>query len=113
MAKFPERLKQLRKENGWTQADLAKKTKMSRSSISMFEYGQRDPNTETLELLSDIFNVDMDYLIGRTHLKHAINNEFILENNMDLETLVYLNKLSKPQLDQLIAVAKAMFPEVK
>ena len=36
------------------------------SAISMYEKGAREPDFETLELIADYFNVDTDYLLGRT-----------------------------------------------
>ena len=33
----------------------------------MYESGAREPDFKTLELIADYFNVDTDYLIGRTH----------------------------------------------
>ena len=33
----------------------------------MYETGQREPDFETLERLADFFNVDLDYLLGRTN----------------------------------------------
>lgn len=110
MAKFCERLKELRREYALTQEELSRKLNMSRSSLAMYEQGQRDPNTETLEAMADFFNVDMDYLMGRTHSKHGANFEYY---QMDLESIIYLNKLSRDQMKQLLAVAKAMFPEVR
>jgi transcriptional regulator with XRE-family HTH domain len=32
----------------------------------MYEAGKREPDFETLEAIADFFNVDMDYLLGRT-----------------------------------------------
>lgn len=113
MTKFCDRLKQLRREASLTQDELAKNLKITRSRLAMYEQGQRDPDTEVLEAIADYFNVDMDYLLGRTHQKHSANVDFIIENNLDLETLVYMNKLDADQLSRLMAVAKAMFPEVR
>lgn len=67
MGKFAERLKELRSQNRMTQADLGKLLKVSGSTISMYERGERTPDYETLEALADIFNVDTDYLIGRSN----------------------------------------------
>ena len=36
------------------------------SAIGMWEQGRREPDYETLESLADFFNVDIDFLIGRT-----------------------------------------------
>lgn len=65
MSIFSERLKQLRKEKNISQEELAKATKISRSAISNYEAGTREPNHETLEILADFYNVDIDFLLGR------------------------------------------------
>ena len=67
---FSETLKKLRKEKGLTQVQLAKLLKISKSSISMYENGNREPDFETEELIADFFNVSIDTLRG----KPAYNN---------------------------------------
>lgn len=37
----------------------------------MYERGEREPGFETMEAIADLFNVDMDYLYGRTDVKVA------------------------------------------
>ena len=66
MAKFATIIKNLRIERGITQEQLAALLKVSRSTIGMYETGSREPDFETLEAIADIFNVDMDYLMGRS-----------------------------------------------
>ncbi len=66
MGNFQSVLKSLRKSNNLTQEDLAKALKVSRSTIGMYENGSREPDYETLESIADYFNVDIDYLLGRT-----------------------------------------------
>lgn len=63
---FKTRLKQLRNERKINQRELAKYLKVAPSTISMYENGQREPNFEVLEVLADFFNVDMNYLLGKT-----------------------------------------------
>ena len=63
---FNERIKTLRLEKNLTQDELAKATGLSRSAMGMYESGSREPNFETLEVLADFFNVDMNYLLGRS-----------------------------------------------
>ena len=61
-------IRQLRKEKNMSQADLAYATGLSKGAISMYELDERRPKIETLEVLADYFNVDMNYLTGReTH----------------------------------------------
>lgn len=66
MGQFQNILKALRTSKGITQNELATQLKISRSTIGMYENGAREPDFETLELIADYFNVDIDYLLGRT-----------------------------------------------
>ena len=64
MAKFNEMLKYLRQRAGYSQQDLADLLKISKSTIGMYEQCRRSPDYETLEKIADIFNVDMNFLMG-------------------------------------------------
>lgn len=75
-----EELKKMRESKGLTQNELAKKLNLSRSTIGMYEKGERNPNFETLELIADFFNVRIDDLIGRkntTYLAPQIATETV------------------------------------
>ena len=65
MTEFSDILKTLRKERGWSQPDLAQRLGVSKSTISMYEQGRREPDVDTCRKIADIFQVDMDYLLGR------------------------------------------------
>ena len=60
--KFSEVFKNLRKEKGLTQVEMAKELGISRSAIGMYEQGKREPDFETEEKIADYFNVTLDYL---------------------------------------------------
>lgn len=64
MIDFGNILKQLRTERNLTQSELAEKLGLSKSSISMYENGKREPDFENLEMIADFFNVRLMYLIG-------------------------------------------------
>lgn len=66
MSQFSAIFKALRTANGYTQEELADKLGINRSRIGMYETGRREPDFETTELIADFFNVDVDYLLGRT-----------------------------------------------
>ena len=59
---FAKRLKELRASRGLTQDDLARELNLAKSSISMYENGNRKPSFEVLEAIADYFNVNMDTL---------------------------------------------------
>lgn len=54
----------LRKENGLSQDELAQKVFVTRQAVSRWETGETVPNTETLKLLSNLFNVSINTLLG-------------------------------------------------
>ena len=59
---FAERLKELRKGKNMTQVQLAEALGVSKGTIAMWEIGKREPNFETLNRLSDIFDKRIDYI---------------------------------------------------
>ena len=61
---FKDRLRTLRKSRNLTQNKLADDLKISKSTISMYENGNREPDFETLEVIADYFNVSLGSLIS-------------------------------------------------
>ena len=55
---------QLRTKNGMSQAELAEKVFVTRQAESRWETGENQPNTETLKLLSKLFDVSINTLLG-------------------------------------------------
>ena len=55
---------ELRLKNGLSQEDLAEKVFVTRQAVSRWENGETVPNTETLKLLSRLFNVSINTLVG-------------------------------------------------
>ena len=72
--KFNERLKELRLSRELTQEEFAKRIGISRSAVGMYEKGKREPDFETLELFADFFNVDMNYLLGKSDVSTDISS---------------------------------------
>ena len=60
------RLRQLRRSRGYTQVSLQMKTGIEQSLLSKYETGERIPPMETLIKLADLYDVSIDYLLGRT-----------------------------------------------
>ena len=59
-----ENMKHLRKRFEITQNELADMLKVSPSTVAMYERGYREPNIEMLQKMADIFNVEINYLLG-------------------------------------------------
>ena len=63
--KFAERIRDLRKDEGISQADLAEKLGVTQRRISYWERGDVEPDMYSLWKISDYFEVSVDYLIGK------------------------------------------------
>ena len=55
---------ELRTKNGLSQDELAEKVFVTRQAVSRWETGETVPNTETLKLLSNLFGVSINTLLG-------------------------------------------------
>ncbi|WP_285017093.1 XRE family transcriptional regulator [Lactococcus garvieae] len=73
MIEFPERLKELRKEKGYTQKELAKLIGFSYQNLQKYEKGIAKPLNKNLIKLSEIFGVSVSYLLGETDVRTASN----------------------------------------
>lgn len=86
------RIKELRRELDLTQAQLAEKLKVSPRSVGFYESGDRDPDTETLKQLSEIFDCSIDYILCNTNVR-----------NWETETLAFntvaVDGLSEEDID--------------
>ena len=60
------RLKQLRKGRKLSQEALAKTLNVSQSTIAYYENEAKQPSYDVLDQIASLFNVSVDYLLGRT-----------------------------------------------
>lgn len=62
---FGSRLKKLRQNYNMTQQDLATAIRLSKANVSKYESDQIQPSMETIVIISELFNVSIDYLLGK------------------------------------------------
>lgn len=105
MPKFNERLKLLRRETGLSQQDFSKQLGISKSSVNMYERGEREPGIETLEAIADYFNVDMDYLLGKSEHRNKTAWLEEIDKSVDLDIL-----RSQVKFENLFPIEKKRFP---
>lgn len=117
---FKKRLKLLRNEMDLTQEQLSEKLNIARTTVSAYETGNREPDFETLELIADFFNVDIDYLLGKTDIRRlysfidnddstltdAVNMIMFKKNTLLNELVIKLSKLSTEEIEALHKVIK-------
>lgn len=78
-----EKIIRLRKANNLSQEQLAERLGVSRQSISKWELGQSMPEVENLSLLSDIFNVTVDYLLKPSEVDELSIRTEMLQKQQD------------------------------
>lgn len=66
---FPERIRELTKERGHTQAEIAAAISTSSQAVGAYLRGETMPKLEYAQALADFFNVSLDYLTGRSDVK--------------------------------------------
>lgn len=62
-------IKSLREEKGLTQKDCADKFDVTLRAWQTYEQGVSEPKYELLCKIADMFNVSLDYILGRTKVK--------------------------------------------
>lgn len=111
MSNFATVLKRLRKSANLTQEELANKLGIIRSRISLYELGRREPDFDTLELIGDFFNVDTDYLLGRTNkttiLPETVGGYYLNDEAKDLAQFMH----DSPEYRVLFDAMRDVSPE--
>jgi repressor LexA len=74
MEKFRERIRLLRLEKNLSYRQLSKLSGISPSALYAYEIGERNPKHAAYEALSDVFNVDIAYLMGETDVRNYYAN---------------------------------------
>lgn len=83
--KIAEKITQLRKEKGLSQTELAEAIKASREAISKYERGEAIPSVEVAARIADVFEVTIDFLMGKNHTL-AVDNK-TLKRMQDIDAL--------------------------
>lgn len=83
---FGARLKELRKQKGWTQKELASQLDIRFSHLNKYESGMHIPPIEKLIQLAEIFSVTLDYLVlGSRSDDIPLHNTQLIERLQALE----------------------------
>jgi transcriptional regulator with XRE-family HTH domain len=82
------RIKELRKQNKWTQKALAAKLDMHFAQLNKYECGLNSPPLEKLIELAEVFDTTVDYLLtGNRTDERPLHNLRLLERFRDLENV--------------------------
>lgn len=89
-----KRITMLRKELKLTQAQLAQKLGVGRTTVNGYEQGIISPPPEKIKMMSEIFDVTTDYIIGKSddRLLTVKDNNDIAEKMKDLLQTIELSQ---------------------
>lgn len=87
----------LRKEKGWSQADLSAKSSVSREMIGKYERGRAVPSVDAAKKIADAFEVSLDYLVGE-----GINASFDKQTVQRLQQIQDMDPDSRNNLFSVI-----------
>lgn len=76
------RIRDLREDRDLRQSDLAKMVGIDQRTISNYETGKSNPDSDALIRLADFFNVSIDYLVGRVQqdFYYSQDKKKVIEN---------------------------------
>ncbi len=80
------RIKELRDEKGWTQAELGKMLNVNGPAISKYETGRTPLTDETIRKLAELFDESSDYILGLSNERKVKKHEVKL-NKKDMEKI--------------------------
>lgn len=94
------RLKLARQHKNMTQMEVAKKLGISNGTLSGYERNYRDPDTETLAKLAELYGVSVDWLTGRTdHPNSNVVRKKSEEDQMQRKSDFYRELAKKYSID--------------
>ena len=68
-------LKKIREAKNLTQQNIADMLNIQRPTYTRYENGEREPDFETVLKLSEILEVSVDYLLGKTDIPTTLDEE--------------------------------------
>lgn len=93
----PERLKELRKANGYTQDYVASYLGIVRQTYSHYETGKRTPNYDTIYKLAGLYNISVDDLIQFTVIAEELEEySYSIQSPSNEDLSEYLDYLNNP-----------------
>lgn len=89
------RLKELRKSKGLTQAELGNLLGVTKASVCCYEKETRTPPVETIVDMMALYNVSSDYLIGADNIVTIEDKSIIKNEVISKEELEFIKELRK------------------
>lgn len=115
--RLPEKIKKLRKEHGYkSQYAFAQALHVHEKTVQYWETGKTIPTTESLIMISQLFNVDLDYLTEKIQ-EPTHDLQFVCDNTgLSVDAVMALNHLNQVDPDMLKTLSQVictrLFPKL-
>lgn len=106
MKVLAKRLKEARENAGYKQIDAAKKLGISNGTLSGYERSYRDPDTDILNKMADLYEVSVDWLLGKSDKPNQTEEEEFQAFINDPELERWYRELPKSKEEDLRRLRK-------
>lgn len=104
-----ERIKELRKEHGWSQGELAEHVGGDARQISRYENGKITPSVDALVRIAEVLNISVDYLV----IDNAPRRPLHVSDHGIAERLGVLDELTDEDRASLLNVLDALVAKTR
>ena len=98
-----QRIKQLRKDKGWTQKELASRVGASPAQLNKYEAGQNAPPLDRLVLFAEVLSTTADYLIAGN-----VSENIPISNTRLVQRLQLIDKFDSEEKETIIKLLDGM-----
>jgi transcriptional regulator with XRE-family HTH domain len=105
MSMLGKRLREAREKKGLKQLEASKKLGISNGTLSGYERNYRDPDTTILEKMAELYDVDTDWLLGRTsYIKKENPDEIILRELIAKYNINLKDPSTRHKIEKIIQI---------
>ncbi|MNC36895.1 HTH-type transcriptional regulator ImmR [compost metagenome] len=108
---FSHRLRKLRTEAKLTQIEVSERLGIARTTYASYEQGNREPDLETLDKIASLFDVDIDYLLGRVDIPKSSDSEQQKSNSNYHKLQRFAKRHSEQDLERAVKILDAAFED--
>ena len=114
MVMLGSRIAALRRQAGFSQAELAQRLRISASAVGMYEQGRREPAADLLVAMAEVFGVSVDYLLtGRPGTQQELQraDQTVLSSMAELERKLNRRRTTPFSRQELTVLFAALLME--
>lgn len=101
-------LRLLRERKGWSQQKLADELFVSQQSVYKYENGLAYPSLKTLQLMSKLFHVSIDFIVGNEFSDRESDPNIFPLSSSETQLIDDFRSLNKQQQKALMALVKSI-----